>query len=117
MANYNKLEVYKSSYLLVLKIYKITARFPSEEKYSLVSQIRRSSYSIPSNIAEGSQSGSDKSFKRYLRIALSSSNELKYFIMLSKDLGYTNKNEYTSINKKITIISKKLTAFIRVLHK
>jgi four helix bundle protein len=66
MKDFRKLKVWEKSHQLTLEIYKITASFPKEEIYTLTSQIRRASISIPSNIAEGCGRGSDADFARFL---------------------------------------------------
>lgn len=85
--SYKELEAYKKSYEFVIKIYNITQSFPKEEIYGLVSQVRRSVISIPSNIAEGYRRGS-KEYVHFLKVALGSCAELETQLSLSKDLGF-----------------------------
>jgi four helix bundle protein len=75
--NFRELSVWKESMLLAKEIYVATTELPSQEKYGLISQIRRSAISIPSNIAEGSGRGSNQEFSRFLGISLSSAYELE----------------------------------------
>ena len=89
--------VWKKAHELTLKIYEITKDFPKDELFGLTSQMRRSSTSIPCNIVEGKARGSSKDFKRFLLIARGSLEELKYQILLSKDLNYINENTYQEI--------------------
>ena len=88
MHNYNELLVWKKARLFVKKVYLLTNDFPTEEKFGLISQMRRSAISIPSIIAEGSGRSSDKDFANFLSIALGSSFELETQIWLSMDLGF-----------------------------
>ena len=75
--SYKELEIYKRSYKLALSLHKITINFPETERYDLISQIRRCSKSIPTNIAEGYGRKSKEDFKRFLKISLGSCNELQ----------------------------------------
>jgi len=100
----NKLVVWQKSHELTLKIYEITKNFPKEELFGLTSQIRRAATSVPSNIVEGKARGSSKDFKRFLLIARGSLEELKYQILLSKDLNYIDEdknNELQNIAKEV----------------
>jgi four helix bundle protein len=91
---------------LTLDIYKITSGFPSEEKFGLVNQMRRTAYSIPANIVEGYSRKSRKEFLQFLNIAKSSLDELKYFLILSFDLGYINRETNSKMEEKLEEISK-----------
>ena len=75
---------------LVVLVYRITKNFPKDELYGLVSQMRRSAISVPSNIVEGCARGSKKDYLRFLYIALASLTELEYHFHLSKRLGFLN---------------------------
>ena len=75
--NFKELLVWKKSIELVKSIYQITSMLPSDERFGLISQMNRSSVSVPSNIAEGSDRTSDKDFLHFLNIAIASSYELE----------------------------------------
>lgn len=83
---HTQLEVWKCSMKLANKCYRLTDNFPSIDKYGLAKQIRRSSISIPSNIAEGAGRGSTKDYLRFINIANGSLNELETQLLLAKDL-------------------------------
>ncbi|MFQ5411941.1 MAG: four helix bundle protein [Phycisphaerae bacterium] len=87
MQDYRKLKVWKPAHDLTVKVYRLTKKFPADERFGLTSQMRRCAVSIPANIAEGSGRGSRKDFVRFLRIASGSSNELEYFFILCMELG------------------------------
>ena len=106
--NYTDLRIYQEGYKLVLDMYKITRNYPIEEKYEIVSQIRRAAYSIPLNIAEGWGRKSKLEFKRFLKMSLGSCNELQVLIELSKDLGYINQEEYINVKKRIESLGKQI---------
>lgn len=88
---YQKLIVWQESHALCMKVYEYTKNLPSDERYGLTSQMRRSAYSIPMNIAEGNSINTKKGKSRYLNIAVSSLEELHYQRLLSFDLGYISK--------------------------
>lgn len=70
MHNYKELQIWNKARALVKQVYLLTGNFPTEEKFGLVAQMRRSAISIPSNIAEGSARSTDKDFANFLSIAL-----------------------------------------------
>lgn len=115
MQNYRNLKVWEKSHQVVLTIYNITNNFPTEEKYELISQMRRSASSIPANIAEGSVRGSDADFARFLHIALGSASELSYHLLLAKDLGFMSQSDYTSITRNVDEVGRMLNGFIKKL--
>ena len=85
---FSDMTVWQKAYRLTLDIYKLTRRFPVEERYCLVQQMRRAGISAPSNIAEGFSRPSPKEKAHFYAIAKGSVEELKVQLMLSKDLGY-----------------------------
>jgi four helix bundle protein len=86
--DFTDLIVWRKSHQFVINIYRITKDFPNEEKYGLVSQMRRAAVSIPANIAEGFRKYSKKEKANFYNIAQGSLDELRYYLILSKDLGY-----------------------------
>lgn len=91
--SFTDLIVWQKAHQLVLRIYKETKCFPAEEKFGLVSQIRRSAVSVPANIAEGFRKKTNKDKAHYYNIAQGYLDETKYYLILSKDLGYIKANE------------------------
>jgi four helix bundle protein len=100
---------------LVREIYALTKKFPAEEKFCLTNQIRRAAISISLNIAEGSDRKSDKEFKRFLRMAISSAEEVVTGLYIALDLNYLNKKEFNKIYEDLNILVAKLNALIKSL--
>ena len=96
---------------LVEDIYKLTASFPTEEKFGLVSQMTRAAVSIPSNIAEGAGRNSDKDFAHFISIAIGSLYELNTQIVLSERLGYINQTQSQELQKKLDNLQRKSVSF------
>lgn len=88
MTSYKDLIVWQKSRILVRKIYLLTLKLPKEEIFGITNQIRRAVISIPSNIAEGYDRGSNKEFVRFLKIAKGSAAEVETQLILCIDLGY-----------------------------
>ena len=87
-ASFKDLIVWQKSHALALKVYRVSARYPKIELYGLVSQMRRAAVSVPANIAEGFKRASRPDKARVLNLAQGSLEELRYFLLLAKDLGY-----------------------------
>ena len=87
-ASFKDLIVWQKSHALALKVYRVSARYPKTELYGVVSQMRRAAVSVPANIAEGFKRASRPDKARVLNIAQGSLEELRYFLLLAKDLGY-----------------------------
>lgn len=109
--NFWDLEVWKRSHQLVLRIYKVTKRFPAHEKFGLTSQIRRAAVSIPANMAEGFRKRGKKDKANYYNIAHGSLEEVRYYLLLAKELKYlmSVKEEWKTAEE----ISKMLTALAK----
>jgi four helix bundle protein len=108
----SKLIVWQKSHELVLKIYGTTKGFPKDEQFGLISQLRRAAVSIPSNIVEGKARGSNKEYKRFLLMARGSLEEVKYQLLLSRDLGYIDEKTYDEFVKMTDAIGKMLNGLI-----
>jgi len=115
MKTFRDLRVWQKAHELALEIYKITIRFPDREKFGLVSQMRRSTVSVPANITEGFKRRSDKEFKRFVNIASSSLEETKYYLILSVDLEYINQVDYQRLMDLADEIGKMLYGFYKKL--
>ncbi|NJM94139.1 MAG: four helix bundle protein [Cytophagales bacterium] len=109
MHNFKELKIWQSGIEIAKTIYKLTSHFPQEEKYGLISQIRRCSISIPSNIAEGSGRSSAKDFSHFLSISLSSSFELETQLILASELKFLKEDDYNSITEQLTVCKDDLS--------
>lgn len=103
--SFEKLIAWQKSRVLALIIFKTTKQFPKDELFGLISQMRRCSISISSNLAEGSGRNSFKDKARFTEIAYSSSLELLNQIILSFDFEYISETEYLQIREKITEVN------------
>ena len=113
MKDFRNLIVWQKSHDLTMVVYKETKNFPKEELYGLVSQMRRATSSIPTNIAEGCGKHTDKEFANYLQISMGSACETEYLIFLSSELGYLTANSTQELIKSITEIKKMLASLIK----
>lgn len=112
---YHKLIIYQKSKKLVILVYDLTKKFPNEERYTLVPQIRRAAISILANIVEGYSRQSKKDFARFLLISIGSATELKLYLELSLELGYLLKSEFERANSLLMEVQKMLYVFQRTL--
>lgn len=110
---YKKLTVWQKSILFVKDIYRVTRDFPEEEKYGLVSQLRRAAVSIPSNIAEGKSRNTDKEFKQFLYMARGSNSEIETQLIIANELGFINQEDFDNLFANCNEIGKLLTSFIK----
>ena len=109
------MEVFKKAHILTLELYKLTNRFPTDERYGLIPQIRRAASSINANLMEGSYRNNKKEYRQFVGISNGSTGELKYHLLLSKDLGYLTNEKYLEIRKELDEISKMLRGLIKAL--
>lgn len=108
--SYNDLNVYKQSYELAMEIFHLTRKFPKEERFSLTSQLVRSSRSVSSNICEGwAKKECENYFKQHLIHALGSNAETGHWLSLAFDCKYISEEEYAQFEEKIDVIGKMLT--------
>ncbi|BFN37636.1 four helix bundle protein [Fidelibacter multiformis] len=112
MGTHKSLDIWKQSIDLVERVYKATLEFPDEEKFGLVSQIRKAAISIPSNIAEGAARQSDKENIYFLYIALASLSELDTQFIIAKKLDICNNQ---NISNSINTLRPKIVKYIKYL--
>lgn len=116
MRPHENLEVWKQAIEFVLMIYKRTGAFPSDERFGLTSQIRRSSVSIPANIAEGAARQSDKEFLHFLAIAQGSCSEVETELLISSKLGFLQQSDYAELKTAADSIGRMLIGLSKHLR-
>ncbi len=110
---FEDLEVWQKAHGLVLATYKITKMFPNDEKFGLVSQMRRAAVSVAANIAEGFKKRGARDKAHFYNIAPASSEELRYYFTLAKDLGYISLND--QFMQEIEAVGKMLSCLISAI--
>jgi len=116
ISSYKDLIVWQRAVELTVAIYELTEFFPKEEIYGIVSQMRRASISIPSNIAEGRFRGTKKDFVQFLRISYSSGAELETQIEIAKRLKKTKNLDYLKVDSLLQEVMKMLNVMIRNIN-
>lgn len=113
MGNFHKMEVWKDSKMLAVKIYKTTSKGKFVNDMSFRDQIRKAAISIPSNLAEGENSGSDKSSIRYFNIASASLAELRTQLEIAKEIGYIRDSDYRQFEDFTLVLAKRIIRLIQ----
>lgn len=111
--SFTDLTTWKKAYELTLKIYKATEKFPKEEMFGIISQLRRAAVSISSNIAEGFSRISKKEKIQFYYIALDSLTEVQNLLMLSRDFKYIELNNYNELINLTNETGKLINGLIR----
>jgi len=112
---FENLEVWKKAHQYTLIVYKLTKKFPLEEKFSLADQLKRSASSVPTNIVEGNERNSQKEYIQFLYTSKASLAESKYQLLLAKDLGYLSDADHTLALQLSNEIGKMLNGIISYL--
>jgi len=108
MQRYTELKVWERSHALVLRIYRLSRAFPTEERFGLTSQVRRAATSVPGNIAEGSKCVSNLEFARFLNIAERSLAEADYYLLLARDLQFVGEADVGPLRTEADEIARML---------
>ena len=109
--SFEKLEIWRLARELTSLLYKTTSKFPPDERFGLVSQIRRAAVSVAANIAEGSSRMSPKDQARFTVFSFSSLIEVFNHLTIAKDLDYIDEYHLTDYRKRIQLLSVKLTNY------
>lgn len=115
MRDFRKWQVWGDARKFVKAVYLLSGKLPNEEKFGLISQIRRAAVSIPANIAEGAGRKSEKELNQFLHTALSSAFETETLLLLTVDVGLLNQEDISSVYQELTTLQKRLNAFINKL--
>jgi four helix bundle protein len=110
MQKFQDLKVWQRSHALVLTVYRLTAKFPAEERFGLVGQLRRAALSVPTNIAEGSKRQSGQEYGRFLNIAEGSLAEAEYLLIVSRDLTFATAGIIQPLLDEIAELARMLHA-------
>jgi len=113
MRPHEKLDVWKRAIDFVVAVYKTTESFPRDERFGLISQIRRAAVSVPANIAEGAGRHSSKEFKYFLSNAQGSVSELATELLIALRLGYLDKHTFDAGNDELTSIGRMILGLSR----
>ena len=113
--SFTDLNAWKNGHFLVLDIYKITKKFPADERFGLISQMQRAAVSITSNIAEGFSRNTNKDKFQFYCMAHGSLTELQNQLIISRDLKYLDKNNFDKIAQQTIVVGKLINGLKRVI--
>lgn len=114
--NFKNLKVWEKSVDLAVKFYQVTTEFPNEEKFGITSQMRRSSVSVPSNIAEGTARNTSKAVLNSLDISLGESFELETQAIIAQRVGLLDQNTFDELEGDLSEIQKMIHGFMQTLE-
>lgn len=114
--DFRTIKAWERAHRLTLLVYGATAAFPGDERFGLVSQLRRACSSIPTNIAEGCGRGTEAELARFIDIATGSATEVEYQLLLARDLGYLPQEQCHSLSAEVVEIRKMLLSFNKTLR-
>ena len=117
MKTHKDLDIWKLGIELVEKIYKLCENYPNDEKFGIVSQLKRAAVSVPSNIAEGSARNSQKEFIQFCYISLGSLSEIETQLIISEKLKFLPQENLKKVLLHIETLRKKLLNFIKYLKR
>lgn len=114
---FEKLEAWKEAHKLVLMVYKTVSKFPKEEKFRLIDQLCRAVSSVAANLVEGNSRNHRKEFIQFAYQARGSLEETKYHLLLARDLGYIEEEEYRTLQIQANKIGKLINGLITYLKR
>jgi four helix bundle protein len=115
MKSVKELDVFKLAHEMALEIYRVTKDFPDEERFGLISQMRRAASSVPMNLVEGANRLNSKEYRQFVGIAKGSAGEISYQLLLAKDLKYIDQNTYETGRSNYDRICQMLTKLAKSL--
>ena len=115
IGSYRDLDVWQFGMAIVVDIYRVTRTFPAEERFGLISQLRRAAVAIPSNIAEGRNRLGAAEFRRFVSVARGSVAEVETQLAVAVALGFVNASEIASLSSRLDELSKMLFGLYRRL--
>lgn len=115
MQNYKDLKVWQRAHELVLRLYGVTRTYPSDERFGLVSQLRRAGVSVAANLVEGSGRRTNTQFARFTEISYASAAEVEYLLLLSRDLSYLEEARHRQLEDNIGEIKRMLAGLLKKL--
>jgi len=115
MKSFENLDVWKAAHKSVLEIYKITKKFPEDERFRLIDQLCRSAASVPANISEGTGKKTLNEYIQFLYNARGSLEETRYHLILARDLDYIDKKEFETLSEQYNSVGKMLNGLIKSL--
>jgi len=110
MQRFQDLKVWQRSHALVLRVYRLTKTFPTEERFGVTAQLRRAILSVPTNIAEGSKRCSNYEYAHFLNIAEASLAESEYLLTVSRDLTFAPAEQIRPLMDEVDEVSRMLHA-------
>ena len=113
--SFKDIKAWQQAHEFVVDVYRFTRHYPQEEKFGLCSQFQRAAVSIPANIAEGYKKLSKADKLRFMNIAQGSLEECRYYILLSKDIGYIDDKAQSYLDTKIENVSRLLNAYSKAI--
>jgi S23 ribosomal protein. len=111
--SFKNILAWQKAHEFVIKVYKTTKTFPEWERYGLCSQFQRAAVSIPANIAEGYKRLGTADKLHFMNIAQGSLEECRYYVLLTKDIGYINQHTHDMLNADIEEVSKLLNGYCK----
>ncbi|MBA3259318.1 MAG: four helix bundle protein [Gemmatimonadales bacterium] len=113
MHPFTRLRTWVAAHDLSIIVYRTTRGFPPEERFGLLTQLRRATYSIEANIAEGARRRTQAEFRRFLDIASGSASEVHCYLLLARDLGIVAEHEAAALIDRVVVVKRMLEALAR----